>query len=245
MKRKKILIFGATSSIVHQLARLFNDAYYCDFILVGRNLNELNKNKSDLLLRNKKSSVKINKIDFISKNFMDSIKKISLKNIDLIIMAHGLMNDSKDISDFDLNNMNTLNINSFSRIINYIHKYTRNTDCHLVIFGSVAGDRSRQSNFWYGATKNYLDFISQGISHYNKVSKNKSIITIVKPGPTLTKMTVGLKNSASFASVEIVGKQIFNEIEKKKNVIYAPAKWKFIMFLIKHLPNFIFNKLKI
>lgn len=245
MKRKKILIFGATSSIVHHVARLFNDVYSCEFILVGRNLRELNKNKSDLLFRNNNSSVKVYKIDFIKKNFMDSIKKISLKDSDLIIMAQGVLYDSKGISDFDLSNMNTLNINSFSRLINHVHKYTNKTDCHLVLFGSVAGDRSRQSNFWYGATKNYLDFISQGISHLNKVAKNKSIITIVKPGPTLTKMTVGLENSKSFASVEIVAKQIFNGIEKKKNVIYAPAKWKFIMFLIKHFPNFIFNKLKI
>ena len=64
-------------------------------------------------------------------------------------------------------------------------------------------------------------------------------------GPTNTPMTAAMKGNENFASPEDVAKTIVSGIESKKAVIYAPAKWKFIMMVIQHLPSFIFNKMNI
>jgi short-subunit dehydrogenase len=59
-------------------------------------------------------------------------------------------------------------------------------------------------------------------------------------------MTNHLKEAGTFlASVNKVAKDIVTGIEKGHSVIYTPAKWSLIMMVVRHLPNFIFNRVNI
>jgi hypothetical protein len=59
-------------------------------------------------------------------------------------------------------------------------------------------------------------------------------------------MTAHLKaQGAKLASVEEVAKGIVNEIDRGQAVVYVPGKWRLIMWVIRHLPGIIFNKLNI
>ena len=113
----------------------------------------------------------------------------------------------------------------------------------IAVIGSVAGDRGRKSNYFYGAAKSMIDTYIQGARH--RLSGTSLNISIVKPGPTATPMTEGLGLNLSFADPNIVAHDIVNGIKKKQAVIYTPTKWRFIMMVIRNLPAFIFNKLNI
>jgi short-subunit dehydrogenase len=114
----------------------------------------------------------------------------------------------------------------------------------IALISSVAGDRGRASNYVYGAAKSLVSRYAQGLQH--RFSGTSVKIILVKPGPTETPMTAHLKTQGvKLASTQKVADQIVSGIEKGQSVIYTPKKWGIIMMIIRLLPNFIFNKLKI
>ena len=70
-------------------------------------------------------------------------------------------------------------------------------------------------------------------------------VMTVKPGPVDTKMTFGLPNLAFMIPPEKAGAAIYRAIRKRKHVAYVPWFWRYIMFIIVHLPEWIFNRLKL
>lgn len=114
----------------------------------------------------------------------------------------------------------------------------------MAVIGSVAGDRGRKSNYVYGAAKGLVSRYMQGLQH--RFAGTSVQITLIKPGPTDTPMTSEMKmNGAKLASPVLVAKQIINGIEKGRRVIYTPSKWAIIMLIIRHIPNYIFDKMDI
>lgn len=246
MIKKKILIIGATSTIAHECARSFAAKYKCIFTLIGRNQSELDKNKSDLLIRSKNAIVETISLKSFDLSSIKSLNSKFIKSYDVYILAHGMFVDMDDLNSEKLSVANELNINSYAHFIYLIYEGMKKLNKgHLVLFGSVAGDRGRQSNFWYGASKAYINGLFQGIEHDIAIHNRNLNISIVKPGPTLTKMTMRLPNAHKFSNASDVAEEIVKQIDLKKRVIYTPYSWRWIMLIIIHLPYFIFNKLKI
>ena len=79
----------------------------------------------------------------------------------------------------------------------------------------------------------------------NVRSELVSEVVTVKPGFVDTAMTWGLPGLFLVASPEAVAEDILKAVRKKRNVIYTPFFWRFIMLIIIHIPEFIFKKMKI
>ena len=113
----------------------------------------------------------------------------------------------------------------------------------LAIIGSVAGDRGRQSNYIYGAAKSLIHCYAQGLWH--RFANTSVKIILIKPAPTDTPMTAHLKNAGyRLASPQKVAQQIVSGINKNKTVIYTPFIWKWIMWTVRCIPNWLFAKLR-
>lgn len=244
--QKRIVIVGATSSIAQQCARQWNQESPANFVLIGRNKRRLNVVAKDLQVRNPKSTVEILEADFINAQSIQMLvdQLFLQEGIDIALIAHGSLPDQSDSQ----NNLNlckeTLEVNGVSPCL-YAEAFAGNmSKLHhgsIAIIGSVAGDRGRKSNYIYGAAKGLVARYTQGLQH--RFAGTGISISLIKPGPTDTPMTAGIKGS--LASAEDVAKIITNGINQKKAIIYAPKKWWLIMMIIRHLPNFIFNKLNI
>jgi hypothetical protein len=52
-----------------------------------------------------------------------------------------------------------------------------------------------------------------------------------------------MKQGLLFAPPRAVGEVIYGGIKKRKDVIYAPGYWRYIMFVIKSIPEGIFKRL--
>jgi short-subunit dehydrogenase len=112
----------------------------------------------------------------------------------------------------------------------------------LVVLGSVAGDRGRRANYIYGAAKAGLSTLVEGISHRFRGTGPR--VVIVKPGPTDTAMTAGMaKGGPLWASPEAVAAVVRKAAEGGGPVVYAPARWRLIMAIIRMIPAPIFNKM--
>lgn len=113
----------------------------------------------------------------------------------------------------------------------------------IVGISSVAGERGRQSNFLYGSAKAafsvYLDGLRNWLFH-----KGVHVVT-VKPGFIKTKMTDGLNLPPLLtASPRQVAAAVVNAVDKKKNTLYVKWFWRYIMLIIKFVPEFMFKKMK-
>jgi len=70
-------------------------------------------------------------------------------------------------------------------------------------------------------------------------------VLTIKPGFVATPMTAHLPQNALFATPSKVAEGIFKAIEKRKDVVYVPAFWAIIMFILCMIPRSIFKKLNV
>ena len=68
----------------------------------------------------------------------------------------------------------------------------------------------------------------------------------VKPGFVATKMTEGLDLPAMLtAQPSDVAQDIYKGQQRKKNIIYTRWYWRWIMLIIKFIPEFQFKKMNL
>ena len=113
----------------------------------------------------------------------------------------------------------------------------------VVGVASVAGDRGRIGNYVYGSAKAGFATYLSGLR--NRLNRSGGHVVTVKPGFVDTGMTWGTPGMFLVASPDQVAKDILRAVDKKRNVIYTPFFWRYIMLIIGHVPEFIFKKLSI
>jgi len=78
----------------------------------------------------------------------------------------------------------------------------------------------------------------------NRLAHSEVHVMTVKPGFVATRMTEGMKlPGALTAQPDQVAKSVFNGFRKKRNTIYTLWMWRYIMLIIRHIPEFVFKKL--
>ena len=248
---RSIAIIGATSLIAQNCAKQWCILEDIHFILVGRSLEKLKIVSTNLLAENSRLQIDLIEDELINPLSIEStVNKIFDKcgAISIALIAQGYM-PPQNISQKNLSQaMEVFNINGASPAMfaeafaTHMEKFSRGT---IAIIGSISGDRGRKSNYIYGAAKGMISRYAQGLQH--RFSGTGILIVLIKPGPTETPMTESLKSPKveKLAKPESVAKIIVNGISEGKTTIYAPKKWVFLMRLIQHLPNFIFNRLNI
>jgi len=71
----------------------------------------------------------------------------------------------------------------------------------------------------------------------NRLSQSNVSVIRIKPGFVDTPMTSGCKKSPFFATPKTIAKGIVGAITKKKDVVYLPVYWRWIMVVIKISPG--------
>jgi short-subunit dehydrogenase len=113
----------------------------------------------------------------------------------------------------------------------------------IVGISSVAGDRGRQSNYVYGSAKSGLTAFLQGLR--NRLYPSGVHVMTVKPGFVDTAMTFGLPGLFLVANPQDVGEKLAASAEKGKDEVYIPGFWRYIMAIIKSIPERLFKTLKL
>lgn len=246
---QKIVIVGATSAMAEHCARVWMQDSPKELILAGRDQARTERVAQDLRVRSPQSKIVVQIIDFFDpariQEWAETISRAGVP--DIVLVAHGLLPDQPACQQ-DLGACEqALAVNGVSPALfaeafaGLMQQANRGT---LAIIGSVAGDRGRKSNYVYGAAKGLVTRYAQGLQHRLAASKVK--VVLIKPGPTDTPMTAHMKGKGSkLASVGDVARKIVQGIAQGKSVVYAPGKWAFVMMVIRHLPQFVFNKMDI
>jgi decaprenylphospho-beta-D-erythro-pentofuranosid-2-ulose 2-reductase len=240
-----ILILGATSDIGYAIARKFASKKY-DVQLAARKAESLQAFQSDLQIR---YQVKCSTHAFDALKFETHqafYESLSPKP-DVVVYVIGYMNDNEKVINDWQESLTTIqsNYTGAVSILNIIAAdYRQKQKGTIVGISSVAGNRGRQSNYIYGSAKAGFTAYLSGLR--NSLFKNNVYVLTVLPGFVYTKMTEHLQLPKMLtAQPEEVAEAIYNGVKNKSNVIYVKWFWRWIMFIIDSIPEFIFKKLKL
>ena len=247
---KKIVVIGATSGMATACCRLWAQAEPTHFYLVARNAERLARLKNDLETRAPQCVFEPMRVDFLDPAAIAAlVEKTSADSpIDLAFIAHGTL-PAQEAAQNSLDLCKeSLEINALSPVLfmeAFAQKMEKTGFGKIAVISSVAGDRGRKSIYIYGAAKGLITRYAQGLQH--RFAGSNIHIILIKPGPTNTPMTANLpaKPGNKRTNVNVVASQIVAGIAKNRATIYTPPLWALIMWIIRHLPAFVFNKLNI
>ena len=244
---QRVVVLGALSDIAEAAARQYADEG-ARLVLAGRDPARLQAVADDLRLRGA-NDVRLAAGDLTRMDPELSIAEWAeaMGGIDVVLLAYGVLGEQRALEQ-DLPAAAALIDTNFRSAAlwsmaaaNFFEKARSGT---LVVIGSVAGDRGRQSNYLYGATKAGLAVLVQGLAHRLAPAGAKAIL--VKPGFVDTAMTAHIPNKgALWSTPEKVAGLIRKAAMRGKPVAYAPGYWRLIMQVIKTVPTPIFHRTKL
>ena len=242
-----VLIIGATSAIAEHCARLWA-ARGDTLFLVARNEERMSVMSADLKVRGAKQvyeqSADLNAIDQLT-TLIENVYSV-LKNIDTVLIAHGTLSDQEKCQKSIKITLDEIQTNALSTIAlltllaNHFEQQGQGT---IAVISSVAGDRGRASNYVYGSAKAMVTAFTSGLRQ-RLATVGVKVLTI-KPGFVDTPMTASFKKGLLWAQPDTVAQKIVKAIDQKKTVVYVPGFWRWIMLIIQHIPNIVFNRIKL
>lgn len=243
--REKILIVGATSGMAEALGRLYA-ARGAGLYLLAREGDRLEALAADLRVRgaNVEGWATFEADAFDSHAAILDKAVAILGGLDLAILAQGVLGDqakaqaSAAVSLREIQ-VTALSVVSFATpIANLMEAQGKGT---LAVFSSVAGDRGRQSNYVYGASKALVTAFCSGLR--NRLAHRNVHVLTIKPGFIATPMTAHLRQGPLFISADRAAALIARAIDRRKDVAYIPGFWRLIMLVIRHIPEAVFKRL--
>jgi short-subunit dehydrogenase len=240
-----ILIIGAKSDIAKATAREYAKHGY-DLCLAARNVSELEEFANDVAVRTQRAVtlVELDILDYKSHQaFYDNLDEKPLG----VICAIGYLGEQKKAqSDFEeakqIMDTNYTGVVSLFNII--ANDFEARRSGFMVGISSVAGDRGRKSNYIYGSAKAAFTAYLSGLR--NRLYDAQVHVMTVKPGFVATKMTEGMDLPEKLtAQPEEVAEDIYKAQQKGKNVLYTKWIWRWVMMIIKMIPEWKFKGMSI
>ncbi len=245
---KHIVIVGATSAIAEQCARLWLVQEPARLVLLARDAGRVARLATDLRVRHPQAAIETVAADFDDAQAIAAqvAAIVAHAPVDIVLIAHGWLPDQTGCQQDIACCRQALLINGVSPLL-YAEAFAQHMERaghgRLALIGSVAGDRGRKSNYIYGAAKGMVARYAEGLQHRFAASGVR--VVLVKPGPTATPMTAHMPGQGSMASAAEVALRIVRGVERGQAVVYAPPRWRLIMWVIRHLPAVVFNRLDI
>lgn len=245
--RPAVAILGVTSAIARATANAFAEAGH-PLVIAARDESELERIASDLRVRH---AVDVHAITFDAAD-QASTESLCDRCVEAgtmlagVVVGFGFMDEqAKGQADSEIIRL-TMNANLTESAV-ILERFAAHFEAQgagfIVGIASVAGDRGRQSNYIYGASKAGFSTYLQGLR--NRLDKQGIRVLTVKPGFVDTKMTFGLPGLFLVATPESVGRTIHRAVQREKDVIYVPWFWRYILLIIRAIPERVFKRLSL
>jgi len=244
---KNIVIFGATSAIAQAVAVEHARLGYGIYI-IGRNQHKLDdiQNNLQVVGAPKVQSFCLDLNTFAEHETLINTIHQQVGQFDRIIFAQGTLPENSESAQSYANSLQSIQdncLNTISLATPLANILANQKYGNMAFISSVAGDRGRQSNYIYGASKAMITTFAAGLR--NRLYPSQVHIMTVKPGFVDTPMTAGLQKGALWAQPEDVATAIMKGFDSRQNTLYTPWFWRYIMLIIMHIPEFIFKRLKL
>ena len=242
---KRVLIVGAKSDIGMATALEYAKNGF-DLYLASRNNHELN-DFANIIRSKTDKKVTLLELDILDyKSHYSFYHNLQIKPVGIVSSVGYLGNQEKAALDFtETSKIIDTNYTGIVNLLNIIsNDFKRQKSGFIVGISSVAGERGKKVNLIYSSAKAgftaYLSGLRNDLSQFNI-----HVMTVI-PGYVKTKMIEHLNTSKFLtATPEAVAKAIYNGQQNKKNTIYIKWIWKYIMIIVKLIPERIFKNMNI
>ena len=239
-----VLILGGTSDMAIAIAKKFASSGY-HVQLAARKPDQLQPLQTDIQIRyNTPCSLHtFDALDYSShKSFFASLNP----RPDVTICVFGYLGDAMKART-DWSEAEKILESNYTGAVSILDKvaneYSNQKKGTIVGISSVAGERGRQSNYHYGSAKAGFTAYLSGLR--NRLFHDGVHVVTVQPGFTYTRMTEDMKLPKPLTGHPAdVASAVYAAVHKKKNVIYVKWMWRWIMLIIRSIPESIFKKMK-
>jgi short-subunit dehydrogenase len=237
LEPRRVVIFGATSAIATEVARLYAGRG-ARLFLVGRNHDKLARVREALGSAVVAGARAADLDDTSAAAALVGEAIAALGGLDVAIIAQGLLGDQL-ATERDYGEAERVIRTNFLSVValliplgNYLEGQGRGA---IGVLSSVAGERGRPRNFTYGAAKGALNVYLQGLR--TRLGPRGVGVHTFKIGPVDTPMTVEHRKTMIFARAENVAAGILATIDRGRGEAYLPGFWRPIMAVVRWLPE--------
>ena len=237
-----VLILGATSDIAKATARALARAGH-NLYLAARREEPLRDLAADLRLRHG-VEVKTGTFDALHVATHASFYEALDPKPEITICAFGYLGDEararRDPEEAE--RILRTNYSGAVSILNVVAEdYAAQGSGTIVGISSVAGDRGRKSNYLYGSAKAGLTTYLAGLRH--RLAGQGIHVMTVKPGFVRTRMTEGMDLPGPLtATPDQVAADILKGLRRRRRTIYSLWVWRYVMWIIRLVPEPLFLK---
>jgi short-subunit dehydrogenase len=246
LRDKCALVVGASSGIGAAAARQLARRGY-RVALVARREDELNALAERINARSKEPRAFVFPHDVANGNevpeLFDRIVE-QLGGLDLVLYAAGVMptvapdeyDFAKDKLMVEVNLLGMIAwLNEAADLFGRLRKGT------IVGIGSIAGDRGRKKNPVYNTAKGAQAIYLEALR--NRLFPAGVRVLTIKPGFVATAMTAGMGNLLWMISAEEAARTIVDAAHRTDGVVYVPARWRAVSWIIMHMPSWLFKRI--
>lgn len=246
--RRRGIVIGASDGIGAALAqRLAREGY--SLALLARRKDKLESICSEINQSFEESRARAYIHDVAEyEKIPELLRRIvaDLGGLDLIVFVAGVNCPPGGIDKYNFENDHTMIevnlVGAMAWLSRVAEMFQSAKAGQIVGIGSVAGDRGRVGNPGYNTSKAGLATYLEALR--NRLTRHGVNVLTVKPGFVQTEMLKAAQGPTPFMiPTEKAVEDIWNAMRKRRQVIYTPPIWRWIMLAIQHTPSFIFRRL--
>ncbi len=245
MSKGPVLILGARSDIGLAVAKKFASLGH-PVQLAAREAQKLAPDRDDISTRYN-VEVTLHEFDALHPDrfagFLDSLPELP----EVAACAIGYMGEQED-SESNLTAASLVMRSNYEGPVGILSELANRFEDRgsgvIIGISSVAGQRGRATNYFYGSAKAGFTAFLSGLR--NRLTKKGVHVITVLPGFVATRMTENLDLPKKLtAQPAEVAEKIALAVKKSRNVIYVRSIWFLIMTIICNIPENIFKKMKL
>ena len=236
----KAIIIGASSGIGRELAIILSHNGYT-VGLTGRRLHLLDELESRLPGPAFSRQMDISDHPRAMKSLEDLIEEMG--GLDLMVISAGIGFINPDLNWAQELQTIEVNVAGFAAMANVAFRhFERVGGGHLVGISSIAAVRGSREAPAYNASKAFMSNYLEGLRMRASKAGLPIVVTDIMPGFVDTAMAQG-EGLFWVAPPEKAARQIYEAIERKAKHAYVTKRWRFIAWLLRVLPDFLYARL--
>jgi len=246
MSWQRAIVVGASSGIGEAVARQLA-ADGCRVALVARREAELVRVRDAIAAAGGRADVHVHDVTHtaeVPRVFAAAIA--GLGGLDLVVYASGIMpriapDEYSAATDADIVAVNL--VGAMAWLNEAAVRFAAAGAGTIVGISSVAGDRGRRGYPAYHASKAGLDAYLESLR--NRLARRGVTVVTAKPGPVDTPMSRGLPRLPLLIDADVAARRILAVARRRSRVAYVPPAWRPIMFVVRSVPGWLFERLDI
>ncbi len=237
---KKAIIIGASSGIGRELSKVLSRNGYM-MGLAGRRTELLESLQKEIQHNSLIKNIDVSKQDEAMGHLEDLIDVMG--GVDLVVISSGIGFINPELKWRDEKDTIDVNVSGFAAMAGVSFKhFLKQGSGHIVGISSVAALRGAGEAPAYNASKAFISNYLEGLRQKAAKAGTSIAITDIQPGFVDTAMAKG-EGLFWVAPPEKAASQIYSAIEGRKKRAYITRRWRLIAWLLKTIPDWIYNKL--